>query len=122
MKVIYVAGKYSGKGYSEIEDNIKRAEKASIKLFRKGWAVITPHKNTAHYEIYEDETLTYEMWLAADMEMLKRSDAIFLLNGWQNSHGAVKEQQYALGNNMPVFYEDEGIPEPNMIEKEVVKV
>lgn len=30
MKMIYVAGKYSGKTYSEGDDNIKKAEEVSI--------------------------------------------------------------------------------------------
>lgn len=110
MKLIYVAGKYSGKTYSEIDDNIKKAEAVSIKLFRKGWAVLTPHKNTAHYEIYEDENLTYETWLNADLEMLKRCDAIFMMPGWDDSAGAQQEYQFALDNDMQIFYLLDDVP------------
>ena len=110
MKLIYVAGKYTGKTYSEIDDNIRKAEAASIKLFRKGWAVFTPHKNTSHYEIYEDENLTYHTWIAADDEVLKRCDAIFMLNDWENSKGSVREVKLATDLNLKIYFEKDGIP------------
>lgn len=112
MKLIYVAGKYTGKTYSEIDDNIFKAEMASIKLLRLGWAVITPHKNTAHYERYEDDNLTYETWIALDLEILKRCDAIFLMRDWEASKGAVQEHEFALENKIEVYQEINVIPRP----------
>lgn len=113
MKVIYVAGKYSANSWSGIEDNIRKAEAASIKLFKLGWAVITPHKNTAHYEIYEDDDLTYETWIKADLEMLRRSDAVFMLDGWNNSKGAMLERAEAEKRGMKIYFQADGYPAPD---------
>jgi len=113
MKLIYVAGKYTGKTYSEIDDNIRKAEALSIKLFREGWAVITPHKNMAHYEIYEDDTLDYHTWLDADFEMLKRCDAIIFLKNWYESPGSREEHDFSEKEEIPIFYEKNGLPSPD---------
>jgi hypothetical protein len=50
MRVIFVSGLYTGETgkFSEVEDNIRKAENISIQLYKKGWAVFTPHKNMAH--------------------------------------------------------------------------
>jgi len=116
MKVIYVAGKYSGKSYSEISDNIAKAEQAAIQLWRLGWAVICPHKNSAHFEIYEKVAgITYNTWLNGDLELLSRSDAILLLDGWKDSNGAVKEKLKAVELGIPLFYQMDGIPVPDLL-------
>ena len=116
MKLIYVAGKYSGSNYSEIENNIRRAEKASMKLWARGWAVITPHLNTAHFEQYEKvgsvNYITYNMMINGTMEMLKRCDAIFMLNDWAQSEGSIGEHQFAINNGYDIYYEDDGYPFP----------
>lgn len=113
MKLIYVAGKYSEKTYSEIDDNIRKAEYASVKLLSLGWAVITPHKNTAHYEIYEAaEKLNYKVFMDNNFEILQRCDALFLLKDWQNSKGARMEAEHARYGNMEIYEESNGYPKP----------
>lgn len=113
MKLIYVAGKYTGDTYSAIDDNIRISEVVSLKLIRKGWAVITPHKNTAHYEVYEDDTLTYHTWIAIDDEILKRCDAILMMKNWIESKGSKRELEIAKKLNIPIYFEADGIPEVN---------
>ena len=101
-KLIYVAGPYSG----DVENNIKRAEEVSIELIRNGWYVITPHKNTAGYEQYEDDQITYQTWIEMDLDILKRCDAIFVMNGWKRSRGTQREITLALDLNLLVFFEE----------------
>jgi len=110
MKLIYVAGKYTGKTYSEIEDNIRKSEVASLKLIRKGWAIFTPHKNTAHYEIYETEDLTYHTWIKIDDEILRRCDAIFMMKDYVQSKGSLRELDLAKQLKLDIYFEDDGIP------------
>lgn len=112
MRLIYIAGPYTGRTYSAIEDNIRKAENAAIALWARGWAVITPHLNTAHFERYETATgITYHTWLNGTLEMLKRSDAIFMLNSWEQSKGARLEHKHARENKMKVYYEFRGYPQ-----------
>ena len=49
MKVIYVAGKYTGKSEWETFLNIQHARVVAHDLWYKGWAVICPHSNTAFF-------------------------------------------------------------------------
>lgn len=113
MKLIYVAGKYSADTYSGIDDNIRIAEKASIELMILGWAVICPHKNTAHYEQYEVGGLfNYEFWIEMDVEILKRCDAMFILNGSEDSKGVQREILEAHQKYIPTYYEKDGYPKP----------
>lgn len=111
MKLIYVAGPYTGKTHSEIDDNIEKAEAASIVLFQKGWNVFTPHKNTAHYEKYEAVAgLTYHTWIETTADMLRRCDAIFMMKEWERSSGAKAELVIAQEMGIPIFYEVNGFP------------
>lgn len=100
-KLIYVAGPYSG----DIAGNIKRAEKVSIRLIREGYDVITPHKNTAGYERYEDENVTYETWMNLSLNILSRCDAIFVMNGSKQSKGTQREIKFAKFHNIEIINE-----------------
>jgi len=100
MKLIYVAGKYlddyENPTRAGTDANIAIAEEHSIKLIRKGWAVITPHKNTAGYERYEDgDAITWQTWLDIDFEIVRRCDAIYMLPNWEISKGAKMELELA---------------------------
>lgn len=99
--LLYVAGAYSG----DVEKNIQIAEQASINLIRNGFHVITPHKNTAGYEWYEDERLTYNTWLEMDLNILSRCDGVYVLKNWVASKGAKQEIAEAHRLNKPVVFE-----------------
>lgn len=101
MKVIYVAGPYRGHSESEVVANIRHAEAAAIRLWQTGWAVICPHLNTRMFGgLCPDDT-----WLKGDLEILKRCDAIYMVDGWQRSRGATDELHLAQSLNMGVLYE-----------------
>lgn len=118
MKKIYVAGKYTGKTYSEIDDNIYKAEQISIKLIQKGWNVFTPHKIYSHYERYEGVgNFDYHLWLKMDIEWMLLCDAVIFMNEWQNSPGAMKEHRIAVDNNKKIFYEAQEIPSVDVLEE-----
>ena len=102
-KLLYIAGPYSG----DTQENIKRAEMVSVNLIRQGFHVITPHKNTAGYEKYEDGTLTYETWLKMDLDILSRCDAVYVMTGSEDSQGVKKEIEFARERGIQVIYEAE---------------
>ena len=104
--LLYIVGPYSGKNHEEISENIKRAEDVSISLIRNGFHVITPHKNTAHYEVYEDDDLTRDSWIAMNLDILSRCDGIYVMKGYTKSTGSLKEIDYAKSCNKPLFFED----------------
>lgn len=103
MKVIYVAGRYRSKCEWQLEEFLRHAEDASLGLWKEGWAVICPHKNTAHFGGALD--MPHSTWLEGDIEILKRCDSIYMLKGWEQSKGAKRELEVAIENNLEVLYE-----------------
>ena len=102
MKIIYIAGPYRAPTERGLEDNIRHAEEAAIRLWRLGWAVICPHKNSSHFGgIIPDDN-----FIEGDIEILKRCDAIYLLSNWHYSTGARMERDIALEKGMAVYTED----------------
>ena len=103
MKVIFISGPYRAKTERELVENIRHAENASIRLWRKGWAVFCPHLNTAHF----GGTCEDKVWLDGDLEILSRCDAIYMLSTWLDSTGAKAEYRKAQDLNMEIFFEDD---------------
>jgi nucleoside 2-deoxyribosyltransferase len=96
--LVYVIGAYSG----DVDNNIKKAEDISIMLIKRGYHVITPHKNTSGYEKYEDgETITHQTWIDMDINILSRCDAVFIMNNSDKSYGSQIEIDYAKSRNLP---------------------
>jgi len=102
MDVIYIAGPYRAKSEWQLEGFIQHAEKVAIKLWQEGWAVICPHKNTAHF----GGTCDDDVWLKGYIEILKRCDAIYMLRDWRQSSGATAELAVAIENDLEVIYEE----------------
>ena len=101
MRVIYVSGKYRG----DVDANIEHARQAAIRLWQTGWIVLCPHLNTAHLEVIGG--CTDDMFLTGDLELLKRCDAIFMLNNYRSSAGGLKELELAKKLGLDIFYEME---------------
>jgi nucleoside 2-deoxyribosyltransferase len=99
--IIYVAGPFRGKNAWEVEENIRRAERAGFSLAERGFMPLIPHCNTRFF----NGTLTDEFWLEGTLELLKRCDAVFLVDGWSNSQGTQKEVEEAKKLGIPVYYE-----------------
>lgn len=103
MLLVYVAGKYRASTEWELEQNIRRAEEIARQLWAEGFAVICPHKNTAHFGgVLEDPQEDNELWLMGDFEMVKRCDVLFRMEG--KSNGADREVALAKEKGIPVFY------------------
>jgi len=101
MKVIFISGKYRDTGEWGLVENIRKAEAAAINLWQHGWVVICPHKNTAHFGGLCDD----DVWLKGDIELLKRSDAIYMLKNWRDSIGAQEEYRIAQELDKEIIFE-----------------
>jgi len=109
MKVVYVAGPYTGKDKIERNINIEVARKYGLRLWELGFAVITPHLNTMQMDDYID--VPPEIFYAGDLAILKKCDAIFMVDTWKDSVGAKREHEFAKENNIPIFYKINDIME-----------
>lgn len=99
MKLAYIAGPYRSDTIRGTVENIRRAEAVAIKYWKKGYAVICPHMNTALF----DGLLPDGVWLEGDIEILKRCDVIILMRGWSQSKGAQLEYDIAKKNDLEVI-------------------
>lgn len=100
MKVVYIAGPFRGPNAWEIEENIRRAERLALQVWRAGAVALCPHTNTRFFQGAADDSV----WLAGDLEMLSRCDAVIFTPDWRESTGARAEHDYATGRGIPVFH------------------
>lgn len=101
MKVIYIAGPYrNSAGEYFVRQNIRRAEEEAIFVWKSGAVAICPHKNTAGFGGAAPD----HVWLEGDLELLKRCDAVYAIDGWSASSGATAEVAFAKQNNIPIFF------------------
>ena len=93
MLTIYIAGKMTGApNYNFDRFNAKEAE-----LLKEGWRVLNPAKIGFLPE--------YKMYWPINKAMLDGADAVYMLDGWEDSPGARKELFYAIKIGLPVMFE-----------------
>lgn len=102
-KVIYIAGKYSDNDPLNVEENIDLAREYALALWEMGYTAICPHLNTANFE--DDSNCKYDDFLDGDLELIKRSDALFMLPNWTESFGACREREHAISLDKKIFYD-----------------
>jgi len=104
MRLAYVAGPYRAGTEWELVQNIRAAEHLAVDLWRLGFAVFCPHKNSAHFGgVCPDQS-----FLAGDLEILSRSDILVCTEGWRGSVGARAEVELAEARGIPVAYSAAG--------------
>ena len=100
MRLVYIAGPYRGPNAWTIEQNIRRAEDAAVRVWKAGMAALCPHANARHML---EGNVTDEHALAGTLEMMRRCDAVLLVAGWRDSLGACAEVEEAHRMGLPVF-------------------
>jgi nucleoside 2-deoxyribosyltransferase len=98
-RVVYIAGPFRAANHWLIEQNIRRAEEAALEVWTLGAMAFCPHLNTAHFQ----DVLPDDTWLEGDIEILKRCDAVLMVEGWTNSEGAKREYGVAQEYEIPCF-------------------
>lgn len=101
MKLIYTAGPIrSKKGNWYVKKNLDIAEEVARKLWTWGHGVICPQLNSAWMD---GDDLDHHNFMAGDLEMVSRCDAIVLLPGWRMSEGASEEYRHAKRCGIDIF-------------------
>lgn len=99
MKVVYVAGPYRAKTPWEIEQNVRKAEKIALRIWKTGNVAICPHAMTRFYQGSAPDLVFCE----GTLELLRRCDAAFFLPGWKISRGSQDEFNEAFKLRIPTF-------------------
>lgn len=104
MKIVYLGGPYRAPTPWDIECNVHRARDAAATIVRELHDLdvfpLTPHANTAHFDNLAPDVY----YLNGTLEALRRSDALFLLPGWEKSSGTLAEKAEAERLGIPIFY------------------
>lgn len=95
--IVFLSGPYNG----NIDTNIANARKIAIELWEKGYTVICPHLNSAHFE--KDCCAGEEAFLGGYRDILRRCDAVVLIPSWEHSSGSRVELSEALDHGIPIY-------------------
>ena len=104
MKRIYVAGPYSADNVLDVLKNIGRGEKMCAQLFNNGYAPFCPWHDKSYVTDAPEAEFTVEQFYNYSMAWLDVSDAVLLLDGWENSKGTLAEIDRAQSLGIPIFY------------------
>lgn len=101
LPVVYIAGPYRAPTPRKVLANIWQAQEAALAVWKLGGVAICPHSNCY---LFDDEAPN-DVWMEGDLELLRRSDALLLVTGWELSEGAKREHQVAVELGLPIFYD-----------------
>lgn len=106
MKIIFIAGPYTGDGSREsIEKNIREAEKYQIALANRQIGFFCSHGHTEHFSSGKGATAPEKFYYDLGMHFLERAtDAVLAMPGWETSVGASREVEYVKQKGLPIFY------------------
>ena len=94
---VYISGPMQGH-----DDYIEQFRKREDMLRVKGHDAVNPAKLS---DIIKSDMKT-EDWLSIDLSLIRVCDAIYMMEGWQDSKGANREYGFALGLGLKIIYED----------------
>ena len=94
----YISGKITG---LDRKDYMKNFFDAQARLIEQGHQTINP---AIFNDVLPAET-TYEEFMKIDLFLLSMCDAIYLLDGWEDSKGAKAEFQKAKELGLEIHYE-----------------
>jgi hypothetical protein len=100
MKLAYIAGPYRAATPWDIEQNVRRAEEASLFVASHGLMPVCPHTQSRFFYGQGEE----DFWLEGTMAMLQRCDLLVITGLWEDSLGTKDEILKAKELEMPTFY------------------
>lgn len=100
MKIAYIVGPYRAKTIFGRMLNVYRARKAAIEYWQKGYIVICPHTNSAHF----DGKASDSVFLKGYLELVKRVDVLVMLPKWLKSSGSIEEYRLGITLGKEIIY------------------
>lgn len=108
--LIYLAGPYSHKDRSIMEDRELKHAQCAVALKKQGLSIYAPiPETTALAKLAGLTGTSWEDWREHDLNLLGRCDEIMvmLIPGWKESLGVRGEVKFALKNNIPITFVSE---------------
>ena len=91
MKLVFIAGPFSGANAWEIACHVHEAEAVGLRVAKLGGMPVVPHSLGRSMFGTRPETF----WRAGCLALLARCDGIVLLPTWSSSAGAYAESNFA---------------------------
>jgi hypothetical protein len=102
---VYVAGPYSANNVIEVLENIRRGQRASVEILLAGHEPFCPWLDYQfQFMLREGENLTVKDYYRYSMAWLEVSDAMVILDGWQNSKGTLAEVDCAQKLGIQIYH------------------
>jgi len=112
MRRLYIAGPYSADNVITVLNNMRKGMRISTEAFLAGFAPFCPWLDYQYtLMLREGESLTVPDYYGYSNAWLEVSDGILLIEGWENSKGALAEKVLAEKLGIPVFYRLEDVVE-----------
>ena len=108
---IYISGPMTDRRTGKVpKENIEAFYRAEVRLRDAGnVSIVNPARVWACRFPWLYRIVGYRLTLWYDLQLLKHCDAIYLLNGWQDSVGAYEEFKLAFRRNLYVMTEQADI-------------
>lgn len=101
LKLVYVAGPFSGVDSWAVAENVRNAERVGLEVARAGFFPVIPHANTHLFDRVSG--VPDELWIEGTLELMRRCDAVVLVPGWERSKGTAGEIAEALLLKIPIY-------------------
>lgn len=100
VKLIYIACAFNAPTDFETQLNVTAARRAGYQIAKLGFYPVMPTVNTSGFQAANDVNFWYE----ATMELMRRCDAVYVVDGWHNSSGVKGEIDEAKRLEIPVYF------------------
>ena len=105
---VYISGAITGHHMEDVEARFERAKKMLEKV---NCEPVSPLENGL------PPNATWEAHMARDLEMLSECDAIFMLEGWEQSRGCQIEIRTAIEQRISIIFEQKHSDENTRLHK-----
>lgn len=98
-ELIYISGPISGRS---VRSRWLDFEQKVADLYAQGWAPVNPISLFSMAVPY-----THEQYMKVDLAILMQCDAIYMMDGWEDSAGCMAEYGVARAAGIPIIFEGE---------------
>lgn len=102
---VYLCGPISGT--TDYKERFAEAAKKASEEFACAYCKTPTIVNPVEFIEHLGGGMTYEQMLQADLGILRVCDAMYMMRGWEDSKGCIREYGFALANPHIMIFKEE---------------